>query len=86
MTIKSFVYLSKAMAIELLRSDVMMVIVLVLVVMDVMISEKLNNHGSDMMEMEHRKTHEHIEIRPLAGILTMTQPGGTLSTILNCGL
>ena len=59
---------------------------ILLIVMDVIKIERQNSHGSDMVEMEHKKIHEHIEIRLLAGILTMIQPDGTLSTILNCGI
>ena len=82
-TIKSFVYIGEVMAIELLRSDVMTIILIV--VMDVIMSERLKHHGNDMEAILRNKIHEHTETRQLDGILIMTQPDGTLLTILNCG-
>ena len=82
-TIKSFVYIGEVMAIELLRSDVMTIILIV--VMDVSMSERLKHHGNDMEAILRNKIHEHTETRQLDGILIMTQPDGTLLTILNCG-
>ena len=83
MTIKSFVYIGEVMAIELLRSDVMTIILLM--VMDVIKTERLKHHGNDMEAILRNKIHEHTETRPSDGILIMAQPDGTLLTILNCG-
>ena len=82
-TIKSFVYIGEVMAIELLRSDVMTIILIV--VMGVIMSERLKHHGNDMEAILRNKIHEHTETRPSDGILIMAQPDGTLLTILNCG-
>ena len=67
-----------------MKNDVMMAIQTM--VMVVIINEGLKRHGSDMMEMELKKIIEHIDTRPLAGILTTIQLDLTLSITLSYGL